>query len=284
MKATIERHLKLYFSSKVGVFFSLLGALLAFVLYILFLQNNLVISWKDSMPKPEKILDLWIMGGVLTVTGITTSWAALSRIVSDKERHVWQDLILTDVSPLSITLGYILSASLISFIMQILVGLVMAFYFKQEDGLVLSTKLIPQLLQVALLSSLQGSLFATTVLQFVNKMSLESRISTLVGTASGFLVGVYMPIGVLPDSAQQLVKFVPGAYVASLFRHILLDAKVESFGQAGIHFSKFMGIGLEWDKLTTKVQDYQIVLAIIAGQLLILAIILMLKRKNKLTD
>lgn len=62
MKATIERHLKLYFSSKVGVFFSLLGALLAFVLYILFLQNNLVISWKDSMPKPEKILDLWIMG------------------------------------------------------------------------------------------------------------------------------------------------------------------------------------------------------------------------------
>lgn len=65
MKATIERHLKLYFSSKAGVFFSLLGALIAFVLYILFLQNNLVISWKDSMPKPEKILDLWIMGGYL---------------------------------------------------------------------------------------------------------------------------------------------------------------------------------------------------------------------------
>lgn len=88
MTAVIERHLKLYFSNKSGIFFSLLGALIAFVLYIIFLQYNLVLSWEKSLSNPEKTLDLWVMGGVLAVTGITTSWSALSRIVEDKEKSV----------------------------------------------------------------------------------------------------------------------------------------------------------------------------------------------------
>ncbi|XCY70861.1 hypothetical protein ABG808_04920 [Streptococcus iniae] len=80
--------------------------MIAFVLYIIFLQHNLVLSREKSLSNPEKTLDLWVMGGVLAVTGITTSWSALSRIVEDKEKSVWDDLLLTDVSPLKLHLGY----------------------------------------------------------------------------------------------------------------------------------------------------------------------------------
>ena len=39
MVALTKRNLKLYFSNKMSVFFSMLGALIAFGLYIIFLQK-----------------------------------------------------------------------------------------------------------------------------------------------------------------------------------------------------------------------------------------------------
>lgn len=62
MIATIERHLSLYFKQKASIFFSLLGALIAFFLYIIFLQKNLVLSWEKSFSDPKPYLDFWIMG------------------------------------------------------------------------------------------------------------------------------------------------------------------------------------------------------------------------------
>ncbi len=41
MTALVFRHLKLYFRNKSNVFFSILGALIAFVLYLVFLQKKL---------------------------------------------------------------------------------------------------------------------------------------------------------------------------------------------------------------------------------------------------
>ena len=40
MWAMTKRNLKLYFSNKASVFFSLLGALIAFILYVIFLQKK----------------------------------------------------------------------------------------------------------------------------------------------------------------------------------------------------------------------------------------------------
>ena len=43
-----------------------------------------------------------------------------------------------------------------------------------------------------------------------------------MGTASGFLVGTYVPLGVLPDFAQLLMKCTPATYIASLYRQVLM--------------------------------------------------------------
>ncbi len=281
MTAVIERHLKLYFSNKSGIFFSLLGALIAFVLYIIFLQHNLVLSWEKSLSNPEKTLDLWVMGGVLAVTGITTSWSALSRIVEDKEKSVWDDLLLTDVSPLKLHLGYFLSASIISLIMQVVVFLVMQTYFAWQDQLSISPELFPQLLLIAFLSSLQASLFATLVLQFVKTMAIESRLGTIIGTASGFLVGVYMPVGVLPDLGKIVVKGTPGAYIASLYRQVLLKDSIKLLEWSKTDFREFMGIGMKLDKLTSLHDDYRIVMITIFGMLLLLATLIVIRKTKK---
>lgn len=47
MFALIKRNTKIYFANKPGVIMSCFGALISFVIYIGFLQQNLVSSWQN---------------------------------------------------------------------------------------------------------------------------------------------------------------------------------------------------------------------------------------------
>lgn len=104
MVAMTKRNLKLYFSNKMSVFFSLLGALIAFGLYIIFLQKNMQDSWSGT-PHLEEILDNWVIGGTLAITSITTTWTGIVRLVHDRENHKLEDFLLTDTSRFKVYLG-----------------------------------------------------------------------------------------------------------------------------------------------------------------------------------
>ena len=95
MLALLKRNFLLYFRNRSGVFFSLLGALISFILYIIFLQKNLTDAW-SQLPNSGPLLNNWLMSGTLAVTGITTSLAALTQLVKDREHQVDQDLYLSD--------------------------------------------------------------------------------------------------------------------------------------------------------------------------------------------
>jgi len=66
--AMIKRNLLLYFRDRSGVFFSLLGALISFILYLVFLKQNMLTSWQ-RVPHAKLLLDTWLIGGTLAITG-----------------------------------------------------------------------------------------------------------------------------------------------------------------------------------------------------------------------
>ena len=104
-----------------------------------------------------------------------------------------------------------------------------------------------------------------------------------MGTASGFLVGTYVPLGVLPDFAQLLMECTPATYIAALYRQVLMkEAVSETFkGRDDLlrEFQEKMGVQLKWQALLTKEQTYLIVLG---GILLALGIwISLAKRSSK---
>ena len=68
-----------------------------------------------------------------------------------------------------------------------------------------------------------GASLALLILQFVKSIESSEALSTIVGTVSGFLVGVYMPLGTLPNIAQIVVKITPAAYVAAAYRQTLIN-------------------------------------------------------------
>ena len=234
-----KRNLKLYFSNKASVFFSLLRALIAFILYVIFLQKNMQDSFAGT-PNLEELLDNWVLGGTLAVTSITTTWTGVTRLVRDKVSHKLEDFLLTDISRLKLYLGYLISSSVIGFIMQLIMLAIMKLYFYWQDEVSFDLDYLPQILLVMLLSSIMGSGIALFVLQFIKTLSTSEALATIVGTVSGFLVGVYMPIGALPDFAQNVVKLTSAAYVSAAYRQLLI-AKDAVTADA----KEFLGIGLK---------------------------------------
>ena len=277
MLALLKRNFLLYFRNRSGVFFSLLGALISFILYIIFLQKNLTDAWAQ-LPNSGPVLNNWLMSGTLAVTGITTSLAALTQLVKDREHQVDQDLYLSDQGKWRLPFSYLTSAIIISFFMQALMYVLMCGYFREVPAL----SLLPEVLLIMLLSSLLSSLVNAIFVYFFHSVDSLGKFSTIVGTASGFLVGTYVPLGVLPDFAQ-LMKCTPATYIAALYRQVLMkEAVSETFkGRDDLlrEFQEKMGVQLKWQALLTKEQTYLIVLG---GILLALGIwVSLAKRSNK---
>ena len=261
MLALLKRNFILYFRNRSGVFFSLLGALISFLLYIIFLQKNLTDSW-SQLPNSTNLLNNWLMGGTLAVTGMTTSFTALKQMVQDRENQVDQDLFLTDLGNWGLQASYLISSIVISFVMQVFMYAVMSFYFKESP--VISH--LPEIALIMLLSSLLSSLVNVLLIYRFQSVDSLGKLATIVGTASGFLVGTYIPIGVLPDFAQIIMKCTPATYIASLYRQVLMKERLETAfsGNNSLlqEFQEKMGIQINWQELLTKEETYFIVVII----------------------
>ena len=280
MLALLKRNFTLYFRNRSGVFFSLLGALISFLLYIIFLQKNLTDAW-SQLPDKTSLLNNWLMGGTLAVTGITTSFTALTQMVQDREHQVDQDLVLTDLGSWSLQASYLISSTVISFVMQLFMFVVMSLYFQEPPVMshLLETSLI------MLLSSLLSTLVNALLIYHFQSVDSLGKLATIVGTTSGFLVGTYVPMGILPNFAQLLMKCTPATYIASLYRQVLireqLDATFKGNSSLLEEFQEKLGIQIKWQELLTKEETYLLVVSICLLTFLLWLVFVKVSSKKK---
>lgn len=284
MIAMIYRNCLLYFRNRSGVFFSLLGAGISFILYLLFLQKNMQSSWAQEITTTS-LLDSWLLGGTLAITGITTTLAAMSQLVKDRQCQISQDLALTDISSFKRTLSYLISATIVGSFMQVIIFSLIIAYFAVQDSYQLNWSILPMILLVMLFSAFISAFFSYLMLYRVQQTETLDKISSIVGTASGFLVGVYLPIGILPNFAQLLMKLTPGAYVASIYRQLLMKNQLSSAFQnhphQQINFEKILGVRLQWGTLLTLTQTTLFLATLFIGFLVLLAIDAFIQKKQQ---
>ena len=137
MFALIQRNIKIYFSNIPGVIMSCFGALISFFIYIGFLQKNLENSW-PNFSSAKQMLDLWMIAGIVSIASITTSFQALGQLVKDRETRTADDMRLTDISFSRQNLAYVLSSSVVSFLMQVITFAVMNIYFSAVNKINIS--------------------------------------------------------------------------------------------------------------------------------------------------
>lgn len=307
MIALTTRNLLMFIRNRSNVLFSLLGALIAFLLYIVFLKQTLEGSWTDALQAGNAVaalargpagtsavtaadpvtvsdlLDPWLMGGILSITAITTALAGMGQLVYDRENGLIDDFRLACRSTWRIQASYLAGSAIISVVMQLIVLVVTGTYFSVVDHVTLPWRDVAadvQLAGIMLCSAVFGAALAFALTVSITTQRANSGLNTVVGTAAGFLSGVYVPIGAVPAGAQHVMKLWPGAYSAALFRRLLLgDAVSRAFSRAPAsaaeRFREDMGIGYGiGGVLTTPVQE----LALLAGITVIIVSAILLVR------
>ncbi len=285
MIAFSKRNLTLFFNSKSNLFFSVMGALIAFVLYLVFLKNNLITSFPFKLS--HDLLDAWVISGILVVTAVTTSLHALSQMITDREQGRLADFTVTSVPFWQLQASYLLCSFLISVSMQLFMGLIMYSYFAVTDDITIPWELTPKIILLSCLSSFVWTTFNLLILSFVKQVKTLSQLGSIIGTASGFFAGVYMPIGVLPKTAQFITKLTPAPYNAALYRQFLLKdlLKEQLSGLSHVQrqlFEKQMGIHLSLNGFLSSSQMILLLGAFFLGFTLVAAVAMKHSRRANL--
>ncbi|MDR2967361.1 MAG: ABC transporter permease [Methanobacteriaceae archaeon] len=242
----IIRNLKIFFRDRTAVFLSLLGVFIIFGLYILFL-GEVTAESVSNLENGRFLIDSWLVAGLLGVTSLTTTLSAFGIIVSDRTNNIMKDFKSSPLSHKSLVGSYVLSSFLVGMIMTIITLIIGELYIFINGGTFLPLFSLIKVLGIIILSVLASSAIVFLIVSFLNTLSSFSTASILIGTLSGFITAIYVPMGILPSSIQFLVKLFLISYAASLFRQIFMEVPTDKVFQNAsasqvVEFNKEMGV------------------------------------------
>ena len=160
---------------------------------------------------------------------------------------------LTDISFSRQNLAYVLSSSVVSFLMQVITFAVMNIYFSAVNKINISIESCLLALIFMALGALGATLLNEIIVLFIHSSTTFSRLSAVVGAIAGFAVATYLPYGTLSSTAQTLVKLVPSSYEASALRSLFLNELSKSQMPASVRSQMINYLGIHF-----KINDYQL--------------------------
>lgn len=278
------RNLKVFFKDKSAVFFSLLAVFIIIGLYALFLGD----VWVSSMTEltgVRKLMDNFIVAGLLAVTSVTTTMGAFGIMVEDNAHKISKDFVASPIKNTSIVGGYVFSSVIIGIVMSLVTLVIAEIYIVLNGGTVMAIIDIIKVLGLIVLSTITNTAMVFFVVSFFRSLNAFSTASSIIGTLIGFVTGVYLPIGQLPESVQWVIKLFPTSHAAALFRQVMMaDPMASSFEGAPVEaiaeFKQTMGVTFQFGDTTVSPMTSIIILVATAIVFYLLSI-LNISRKRK---
>ena len=152
-------------------------------------------------------------------------------------------------------MGYIFGSASIGFIMSFIALVICLVYIALQGGNIPVAADFVRLLFTVVLSVLCGNSMVYFMSVFVKTQNAFSAVSTVLGTLIGFLMGIYVPIGQMPNAVQWVIKCFPMTHSASMFRQLLADRELaELFSAAPPEalegFREIFGVVLKFGNYT----------------------------------
>jgi multidrug/hemolysin transport system permease protein len=251
-----KRSLRIYFRDKASVFFSLLAILIIIGLYVLFL-GDIIQGELQGLPGARFLMDSWVVAGLLAVASITTTMGAFGIMVEDRAKKIMKDFSASPIKRSSLVGGYLTGTFLIGMIMSLITFVVSEIYITAYGGDLVTLTELAQILGVMVLSVFSSASIVFFIVSFIHSSNAFATVSTILGTLIGFLTGIYIPIGQLPEGVQGVVKVFPVSHAGALFRQVMMARPMEQTF-AGVpasdveNFKISMGVVFQFgDEVTT---------------------------------
>lgn len=226
MISFVSRNLKVFFRDKTAVFFSLLAVLIVLGLYIFFLGD----VWIDSFPNikgVKNLMNCWIIAGLIGVTSVTANMGAFGTMIEDKSKNKIKDFYVLPIKKSKIVGGYIISSFIVGSMMSVVTLIISQIYLVYSGVDVLNFKELTEVFLIILMTSLSNSAMILFIVSLFSSEKAFSTASTIVGTLIGFITGIYLPISMLPDSVQIIVKLFPTSHGISILRQIFMKKQMD---------------------------------------------------------
>lgn len=240
LRTITGRNLKLYLRDRGTVFFSLLSMLIVIGLMVLFLgdiQKENMIAMFQKFPERDAAADeknagllilSWTCAGILSINAVTVTLSALSSMIKDKASGRLNAIYTAPVSRLVIALGYVLAAWAASVMICMLTLLITEIY-----GAICGLEWFSAVTHLQLIGMIMVNSFAYAAFMYVAAVLIQSEgawsgLGTVIGTLTGFLGGIYLPIGQLSESVGNFMKCSPIIYGAAMFRDIMTKNILET--------------------------------------------------------
>lgn len=268
LKSLVVRNVKIFMKDKMMVFFSILAPVIVLLLYVLFLRkmqtdSMLAMLTPENLPKTldpsilekltnalngisretkeaalQTLVSNWMLAGVMSVSCITVAFNACTSMVRDRERGTVNDVFASPIPRWVVYLSYILSGFIITFGICFAVLVIALIYLAAAGSLMMSFINFLQIVCTTVLSILSSSFFMVLIISFIKTEGALTSFNSVFSAVIGFLIGAYMPVGMLPKAIQYLCLFIPGTYSAGLFRHQFMKGPIA-------HFGTMLGLGKE---------------------------------------
>ena len=226
MISFVSRNLKVFFRDKTAVFFSLLAVFIVLGLYVFFLGDVCVKSF-PNIKGVKNLMNCWIIAGLIGVTSVTANMGAFGTMIEDKSKNKIKDFYVSPIKKSKIVGGYIISSFIVGSMMSVVTLIISQIYLVYSGVDVLNFKELTEVFLIILMTSLSNSAMILFIVSLFSSEKAFSTASTIVGTLIGFITGIYLPISMLPDSVQIIVKLFPTSHGISILRQIFMKKQMD---------------------------------------------------------
>ena len=233
MLELISRNRKVYTRDRLAFSMSFLSVIILILVYQVFLGQIQIDAIKEALNSDTastdtiQMVNYWLISGLTTIISMTSTLGAFGVMVLDKEKKLSEDFKVSPVSNFKIELSYAIFAILFGIIMTMFSCIFAIGIFNGFSSLLdYSMNDYLSILGVTSLGTILSAAIILPILTFIRTSSAFTTLSTIVGTFIGFISGVYLSIGSVGETLQQVMTWFPLTQVNALLKQILMKDSI----------------------------------------------------------
>ncbi|NLK99735.1 MAG: ABC transporter permease [Clostridiales bacterium] len=308
----IKRNLLVYMKDKENVFYTFLSMLIIITLMLVFLGEMNIDIVKNVLRHMDELMNenvlpaeslvagsrnpalddvnartlviSLIIAGITIVNGITSSMGMLSMMSWDEETGKLASYYVAPISRFVLVSGYIISAICLSCLFSIITLVVSEIILVLTGGTLMSMTLAVKALGLIFLNSFSTTAFLFFATSLARTRNAFSGISTFVHTLSGFITGMYVPFGIMPDIVVKVLAFLPmtqgSAWMRKEFTNEILNTTFAGLPKEAIaEYAQVTGMELKLgNTVFTPLMQFALLLG--SGILFMILSAIMMTKKN----
>lgn len=291
----VKRNTLVYFRDKTAVLFSLLSMLIVIGLMVVFLGtmnvNSIVQVLEEyggvrdaavDKTNAELLVLMWTIAGIIVVNAVTVTLTVIGIMVQDEQQGRLSSFYVAPIDRIKILLGYMISAIFIGIIICVLTFAIGELYIVSMGGKLLGFIATAKIVGMIIINVFVSASAMILLASLIHSESAWSGLGTIIGTLVGFVGGIYLPMGALPETVQNILKCFPVLHGTAMMRNVITEAIIDQTfdgaEQVVAQYKEEMGITVTLNGGIVS-STFQMIFIISCGIVALLVATLLLKKR-----